>query len=383
MRRNSGLRAWHIGLYLLLGLAPAVPASAALGEVLVPAADRSTGARDAALSDGLAQVLVRLTGRLQASEDAALAPLLDSPARWAQRFTWQEQLDTEGSPSLWLAAEFDSAALVSELARRQVAVWDLNRPPVMLWLVPANASTLLARDGDSELVAVLRQRSDYRGLPVQLPLMDAQDRQAIRPADVRGHFDRVLQQAAARYAGPFHVAAVIYAGSTPVLRWRLLERGEVSLSGELSAASESALLSALVDDLTDRLAPRYRVGGGETSLYRLHIEGVAALRDWQAVVGHIGGLVGVGDLHEVSLRPGQLTLDLSFSGERSTLLALLQLQPGLSPCRPESAAASTPALPDAGNSEANSDTSGADALATGATPVRLAMTLCWQPVSLP
>lgn len=316
-------------LGVMLALSPAWAGD--LGDVQVPVADRSAEARAGAFAEALDQVLVRLTGDKQVEGRSALTPMRRDPSRWVQQFSY-EGVDSEAA--LALSVRFAIPVLMRQLEQAAVPVWTTVRPGTLFWLVVQRgaAGEIMSGSSSDPAVKALTAAAEARGLPIVLPLMDAEDQGRIRAADIRGHFDNVLQRAATRYSAPFNVAAVLYPGAAPQIRWRLMYQGRLEDSGEVSAASEAEVLAALVDEVTARIAPRYTVRPGAPARYRLKITGVGSLDDWQGVTNHAGRLAGVTDLSVASLAGSQLLLDLNFTGEADQLRALMSLDPRFLPC---------------------------------------------------
>ena len=302
-----------------------------LGDVQVPVADRSAEARAGAFAEALDQVLIRLTGDRQVEGRSALASVRRDPSRWVQQFSY-EGIDSDAA--LALSVRFAIPVLMRQLEQAAVPVWTTVRPDTLFWLVVQRgaAGEIMSAASTDPAVQSLIQAARARGLPVALPLMDAEDQGRIQAADIRGHFDNVLQRAAARYAAPFSVAAVLYPGATPRIRWRLMYQGRPEESGEINATTEAAALTALVDAVTARIASRYIVRPGTPVPYRLKVSGVGSLDDWQGVTGHAGQLAGVSDLNVASLAGSELLLDLRFTGKADQLRALMSLSPRFLPC---------------------------------------------------
>jgi uncharacterized protein len=316
-------------LGMMLALSPAW--SRDLGDIQVPVADRSAEARSGAFAEALDQVLIRLTGDRQVEGRSALASVRRDPSRWVQQFSY-DGVDSEAA--LALSVRFAIPVLIRQLEQAAVPVWTTVRPDTLFWLVVQRgaAGEIMSGASTDPAVQSLILAAQARGLPVALPLMDAEDQGRIRAADIRGHFDNVLQQAAARYAAPFNVAAVLYPGATPQIRWRLMYQGRLEDSGEVTASTEAEVLTALVDEVTARIAPRYTVRPGVPVRYRLKISGVGSLDDWQGVTGHAARLAGVSELSVAGLAGSELLLDLNFTGQADQLRALMSLDPRFLPC---------------------------------------------------
>lgn len=319
-----------LGLLAGLLLSAAQVWGQALGDVRVSVVDRTPEVRQQAIAAGLDQVLVRLTGDSRGADEPGLSSVRSDPSRWLQQFSY-EAIDDQ---ALQLLIRFDVPILLRQLEQAAVPVWTTTRPETLFWLVVQRsaAGEILAEGSEDPAALALQQAAERRGLPVRLPLMDAEDQGRIRAADIRGNFEEVLRRAASRYQSAYNVSAVMYPGATVQLRWRLMYQGRIQEAGEISAAAEQQAVAELVDRVTARIAPLYTVRAGQPQSYLLQIEGVNSLQDWKAVTTHIRSLAGIRDVNVNALAGGNLTLELSFSGDPEQIRALLALERRLSEC---------------------------------------------------
>jgi len=300
-----------------------------LGEVRVPVEDRSTEVRAEALSAGLDQVLVRLTG----SRDLASLTMLDGvrnqPSRWTQRYSYEQQ-----DEQLLLLVRFDSRGLLAALEKAGAPVWGMTRPQTLVWLViqRPGMGELVAAASTDPLAASLREAAASRGLPLRLPEMDDVDSGAVSVADIRGHFDQVLFRASERYDTALRLAAVLYTGAAPQVRWRLYRDEELLDQGEYTAVDEADAMARLVDQVTDRLAALYVVRGGTAEMLALDVRQVARLEDWQGLQRYLQSLSGVSDVRLEQMAGDQLRFRIGFSGSVEQLRRLLALNRHLQPC---------------------------------------------------
>jgi len=185
----SGRRARHVIVLLLLalaGLPGAVPAArcADLYAASAPAPDGPAAGNTAAFGAALRQVLVKVSGRQAAGEQAVVASFGD-PAALVQQF----RRDAAGN--LW--AQFDPAAVRRGLARANLSAWGEDRPTTLVWLVwdsGAGEIDLVSGSATGGTAGALRQQlleaAEARGVPVMLPLRDAPDLAAVGAADALG-----------------------------------------------------------------------------------------------------------------------------------------------------------------------------------------------------
>lgn len=317
-------------------------ASLPLGDVQMPVEDRSTEQRTEALASGLDQVLVRLTGSREVDGRFELNAIRQQPSRWATQYRYLQH-----DEQLLITANFDINGLLAALEKSGAPVWGTSRPDILVWLVlqRPGSGELLARDSVDPALQALQQAANLRGLPLLLPLMDDQDRRAISVADIRGHFDHVMQKASTRYPAPLTLAAVLYTGKSPQLRWRLFRGSEALEQGEISAASEAESVQQLVDRLADLLASMYVIRGGDAAALTLEVRDVGSLQQWNSLQTYLQGLTGVSAVQLVSLSGQVLRFDLSFAGDLGQLKQLLALNRNLVACETTLTTEAAPVLP--------------------------------------
>ncbi len=373
-----------------LAIAVACPALAGdLGQVQVPMPDGSQGdstARQAALQQGLEQVIARLTGKSvdQVSHLPGAAQALAEPDKWLLRYGYES-----GDPPV-LQARFDADALAGWLAQQGVAVWSGPRPPVLVWLVAGGSGRGHMVSANDPLASVITQAAAQQGLTVILPAWDQQDQSALTVTDVRGHFDSPLLKASKRYGTDWIATGVIYrgtgnGGAQATVNWRLLHNGNDIADQRFSAASGEAAAQAMVGGIGDALVARFRVvgGGGVDRANPVIVHGVDTLQKW---VDLKKDLLALGTISAVDLRQADgdtLRLAVDFAGSRDELAQTLTRLPTLQVCDqsgavpPRATAASgtdttgrSTAAPDASSATADA------APATAAKPAPAALVFC-------
>lgn len=383
-----------------LAIAVACPALAGdLGQVQVPMPDGSQGdssARQAALQQGLEQVIARLTGKSvdQVSQLPGAAQALTQPDKWLLRYGYES-----GDPPV-LQARFDADALAGYLAQQGVAVWSGPRPPVLVWLVDGGSGRGHMVSVNDPLAPAITQAAAQQGLTVILPAWDQQDQSALTVTDIRGRFDSPLLQASKRYGADWIATGVIYGGSgnggsgnggsgnggaKATVNWRLLHDGSDVADQRLSAASGEAAAQAMIAGVGDALVARFRVvgGGGVDRANPVIVHGVDTLQKW---VDLKKNLLALGTISAVDLRQADgdtLRLAVNFAGSRDELAQTLTRLPALQVC--DQSAAAPPAETSAAGTDttdrnpaapAASSATASAAPATAAKPAPAALVFC-------
>lgn len=136
-----------------------------LYQVTVPKPERSEASQDSAFQSALGIVLVRVTGRRTAGEDAVFAPLMAEARRYVQQYR------ATPDNQFWVA--FDGNAINRWLAQNGQPIWGRERPATFVWLaMPAAGSqggTVTKSDDNSDLKAAIDAEAALRGIPVRWP----------------------------------------------------------------------------------------------------------------------------------------------------------------------------------------------------------------------
>lgn len=336
-------------LCLVLLMVCSVSFAMSLGEVSAPLADRSSASIKAAEQAALAQLLVQITGREDATSLPGASDLLANPQQWLSQYGYGRAAD--GSATL--EAHFDADGLSRALLAAGAPVWSLSRPPVLLW-VATPAGVLGTNDGSA-----LSAQADRRGLPLKLPANGAE----VAASDVRGRFMQPVFAASQVYGTDLVATAVIYQGSPVQLRWWLYQKQTLLTQGEGSAADQAAAQTLLVNQLTNAVASRYAVQGGAAGSYQLDVTGVTSLATWHELNQYLLSLAGVSQVMTARVAGAQAGWTLAFSGSADQLTRLLTVNPHLSAC---------------GNAP-TSDTTSAVTPASIESAAPAVLAFCWQP----
>ena len=150
--------------------------------------------------------------------------------------------------------------------------------------------------------------ADYRGLPLVLPLMDAQDRSVISFGEVWGGFDQALQTAGQRY------------GTDAVLLGRLSTDAEFRTRWTLYSGDQAYRWTGGLEDgingASDRFAQRYAVttGAAVEGEVGLAVRGVGSLEDYGRVLAYLEDLTAVRSVQVRALRGDTVVFGLELIG---------------------------------------------------------------------
>jgi len=312
----------------------------------VPVADSSSAELARASAEGLAQVLVKVSGSV---EVLALPPVEQAlrEARNRVRQYSYARVDTptagNGSTSgLAARVEFDPAQVRELLATAGAPIWTATRPVVLVWLVVEDeyGRRFVSPGTDQELVAGLVEGFQRRGVPLRFPLFDLADTAALDPDEAWSLPVALVLAASERYRAKEVLAgriAVLTSGEVAGDWAYLTGAGRQDRSMVRSTAPEFLLQGAamVAEDMAARyaLAPSGVVGDGLV----MTVSGITRYADYAAVISWLESLEPITRAHVAAIADDTLSLLLTAQADPAQLTGIIELNPRL---RPSGAASS-------------------------------------------
>lgn len=359
--RLSTALSW--GWLLLLLTMPLRPALAAevqgLYQAAVPVTSREDEReRQQAFATALRQVLVKLSGRTDTLEHPDIRRALAAPQNYVEAWAYRSQAaaaeqpgpdaagNTAGTgpdrpdataaaavqaPGITLEVSFFEPQLQALLDAAGIALWPRNRPDTLLWIVEQDASGRRSLLGtDSPVVAQLQALAAERAMPLISPILDLQDRLALRP-DILWELDpTAIQGASSRYGSD----SVLVLRIMQLVSGDVIARTEHHLRGlvreiDLLEVPLEQVLTASIDLTARELASNYGVFVSRlediNTRVRLRVAGVDGVEDYAGILRYLEGLAVVKDVQPARVDGQVLVLDVSTGGQLRQLIETLAL----------------------------------------------------------
>lgn len=280
---------------ILLALLPSLgqgaePAGLYEGEVLVEG--RDDGQRQEALGRALRQVIGKLTGQRRVPAKVVAAATRDA-ARYLQQYQYRGGEGSDTALRLW--ASFDSVAMDALVRNAGLPVWGRQRPRVLAWVVLRRDSELelLAPGSGTGLADAMLAEAWRRGLPLQFPLLDLEDRVRIQAVDVWSLNRDTIVEASARYgSGPMLIGRLSHTlENLWEARWTLK-----GFAGESTWATQSEAGQRLAEKgvaaVTDRIALRLASvpDAGPSGGVQIRVSGVRSVSDYARTFDYLRSL---------------------------------------------------------------------------------------------
>lgn len=298
--------------------------------VAITVESQTSAERERGLRQGLADMLVKISGSRAVLGERGVQPALANPEAYVLEVGFARLAPAENTsvPRVVLTARYAGPALESLLRQAQLPLWSTKHRPEWLLVVieetPAGRS-YVTRDSNATAWQALDQAIVRRGVGVQVPLLDLQDQLALTADDAWALNGDKLNEVARRY-GAVHWLVVRY-GQTAVGGWRgnWSFGGDADpLSGEMASPDIGGLLAGVVDIAVDRVSPRFAarstaIAGSVT----LVVENIQTYRGFSEVSDAIADLDGVTGLQVEGVEGDRVEYRLAITGDGQLVLDAL------------------------------------------------------------
>ncbi len=296
----------------------------------VPVSSEERRERDAALGRALAQVLVRVTGRLDAAAGPVVQRALRSTEPLLQGSEYRTVEEVAGGvpvQRLRLAATFDPDAVDALVVAAGLPLWSGTRPSPLLWLAiddGGGAGPRLVAAPQVNVVKPLAQRGLERGLRLLLPAGNAVEQQAAASAWALDA--AALAVLSGRYGAPVTlIGRMGRAGAGWSAEWVLAEGGVERKRWTFADPNPQRVLASGADPLADALsasaAKVVPVGAAESFVAR--IDGLRATEDWLALSAYLQGSPVLKRYEVLEVDGEGVTLRLDLAVDRARFEALV------------------------------------------------------------
>ncbi|MBA3582592.1 MAG: DUF2066 domain-containing protein [Gammaproteobacteria bacterium] len=292
----------------------------------VPVADTSLNARSAAFTQAFDQVLVKLGGNPNVLQTQQAKDLRANANQWVRSYRYIS-VDTAASDKQQIIeVSFNERAVLQAVEAAGLPYWRGERPKVLVWIVVERAGQreFIADEDEwsAALHSALMTAAYRRGIDVVLPLLDAQDRQALKTTDVMNDVVNNIRVASARYGTPAALVGYVNDnGSTADARWSLHFGGDAQTWRGRADNAESAVAKA-VDDMVNIVAQQSLGQQGASSALNkvlLRVDGATSARDYANVLQYLKKQTFIEQVTPINLQGDRIDYQIQ---QRSDIIKL-------------------------------------------------------------
>jgi hypothetical protein len=301
-------------------------------EVVVTSRD-DTGERTRAFTSGLQDVLIRLSGRADTLDNPLIQRQIQNTQSLVEGWAYQTRM-VDGVEQLYLQINYFQPEVQRLLDGAGIPLWPANRPDTLLWVVTQDelGERTLADPAqmEPEVYQRLQDAAKRRGLPLRLPLLDAQDRIGLTAEQVWTMDQMALRTASQRYGAESILALRLYrtltgdtyGKATYLFRDRVLELE--SLEDPEATFLDSAIALA-AEELAGTFAVRLSSATTDSSSVTLDVSGVRGVADYAALLKYLDDLTVVNSVQVLAANGDKLSLQLRAGGQLRQLMETLTL----------------------------------------------------------
>ncbi len=316
---------------------------AAMYQAQVPVETQSAEHRQQGAKRGLAEVLIRLSGRSDAVYADSVQQALQVAERYLQSYTYRRE--SEGA--LQLQLQFTPELVQNLLRHAELPMWVSGRPTVLLWLALREQNNkqavMVTPATEPEFSQLVEAEMARRGVPIKWPKAPyALQADELAQLDVDA-----VRRASQRYSEQVQLAVSLVRSVDQADSESLDdEPTEAQLNGRciyLDAANverlrcnrgtAEQLISSAVNSLADILAARFsvQIQGGVSAKLRLEVAGVTDFAAYGRTLNHLKSNALVRDTSVIEVTPGKVVFEVDVQGTQEQFEQALQEQKLLRP----------------------------------------------------
>ena len=237
----------------------------------------------------------------------------------------------------YIDVDFSSALIDELLTAANIPIWDSNRPSVLVWMAlqdEAGNRSLMTSDINDDIIELIQEFADRRGLPVLFPVLDFEDRRSLNEDLVWTLNEEAIRKASNRYGADSILTGRLHftASGELVGLWQFLFQNEADVFDGFSTDLREYLHGPLAR-VTSQLASYFAIvpESATTEMVQLRIDGVGSLQEYSSLLSYVSGLGLVESVSPAQLDGERLELRLGLVGDAQQLFELIALDRDLLP----------------------------------------------------
>ena len=282
------------------------------------------------------------TGTTEATEitqmpGAAVEPTVATPEPDANQAEVSAPLIPTTREQRYIDVDFSSALIDELLTTANIPIWDSNRPSVLVWMALQDETgnrSLMTADINNDIIELIQEFADRRGLPVLFPVLDFEDRRSLNEDLVWTLNDEAIRKASNRYGADSILTGRLHftASGELVGLWQFLFQDEADVFDGFSTDLREYLHGPLAR-VTSQLASYFAIvpESATREMVQLRVDGVGSLQEYSSLLSYVSGLGLVESVSPAQLDGERLELRLGLVGDAQQLFELIALDRDLLP----------------------------------------------------
>ncbi|WP_237043632.1 DUF2066 domain-containing protein [Photobacterium kishitanii] len=341
-------------------------------------------ADQAAREQGLANVLVKISGNTDILNNPAIKTAITNSGSYISQFGYSQ---VDGQRAIDLS--FDKNQIKQLLIQSKASIWKDQRPNILVWMVDSDGQqrNILWDQSTNALINDTKQAADSRGLPLTFPVGDITDATAVNVSDLWGNFIDPIAAASTRYHadGVLLVKALQQPNGNVSLNWQFYPQQPSKIASAdtqpITGTTSGTLAQTstkMINQVTDYLAHKYAVvlGGVAGGQINIEVDNIQSTEDFFALEKMLNNLTTVGSANAMRIKGNSVIFQLNLQGSEQAFRQEISHDDQVHQTQSAVAFAADPVLPTAtAPVGASTSTSTAPAITTSSVPVVNALTV--------
>lgn len=282
---------------------------------------------DLQVTEGLRQVLVKVSGDRAIDQKPAIQQQLSMPRPYLQQFSFTSgAVESENRNALVL--DFNRNSVDKLIQSTGIKPLGSQRPTLLIWLATDESTVQDYASLDSRFIQKIRQTAEERGLPLQFPLLDLQDQVALPVSDVWGLFEDSVAVASQRYRPDAILVARVEVKPSGVAHLEGVLMHEANSERLSKSGQTDTLLVEAMNQAADQLF--MPVVSHELSYFQtgvaVKVNNINSLSDYINLTELLTALPIVNKAQPEWVRGSEVTIRLQLDGDELQLMKALGIE---------------------------------------------------------
>ena len=266
-----------------------------LYEVAVPVESQNSGDRERGVKEALGTLLIRITGLKSVPRNELVTQAYLDPGSWHTSYGYivREELDPKGAiySQTYLVVNFEKELIHRLVREAGLPVWLSDRPRILAWIVTVGRDgerTILSDSSNLALTQFIQSQSRVRGITIELPLLDLEERNQLTPSMITGGFDELIARLSERYSPDYVTVGYVFesaAGNFNVL-WSSPVENNTQLYG-VEVKTLDLAAKKLVDHIADEAMQRSILFHRGLHTISIAVTGIKGVESYMRVLSYL------------------------------------------------------------------------------------------------
>ncbi len=303
-----------------------------LYQATLPVSSQLASERSQLISQGLSQVLIKVSGDAQVMSNKAIQSSMGSAEQLMQEFSYTSASGNDSAKPYWLHMDFDPEGVNRLLRNAGVPVWAQNRPLILVIITyeaQGQQPDIISTESPTPILYWLKQEAELKGLPVIFPVMDVEDMNHLSAQDSINGALTHLTEVEKRYGCDALLIGRVIQDPTKkyITQWKFVQ-GNDQLDWNRDGNLLQEILQGAVNQVTAKLASHYAVVMTNQAHHKLvlNVSGMTESDDVMQLMDYLKQLTLITDVQLLKVTGSDVMLSISLRGSKQSFMESVSIE---------------------------------------------------------